>query len=76
MPTPHALVQDGTVDAALIPGGAAPFEYTVVAKETPRRPAASAEPHPQVELLDPSSVNPDCATSSRSDSGSSSSWRR
>ena len=54
----RALVQDGTVDAALIPGGAAPFEYTVVAKDTaPSSLLQALSLTPQVELLDPSGVN-------------------
>lgn len=55
----RALVLDGTVDAALIPGGSAPFEFTVVAKDTPPTSLLqSLSLTPQVELLQPSDVNP------------------
>lgn len=55
----RALVQDGTVDAALVPGGAAPFEYTVVAKDSaPSALLQALSLTPQVELLDPSGTNP------------------
>ncbi len=55
----RALVQDGTVEAALIPGGAAPFDYTVVAKDAaPTSLLQVLSLTPQVELIDPSGTNP------------------
>ena len=55
----RALVADGTVDAALIPGGDAPFDYTVVAKDAaPTSLLQTLSMTPQVELLDPSATNP------------------
>ncbi len=55
----RALVQDGTVAAALLPGGGAPFGYTVLAKDSaPNALLQTLSLTPQVELLDPSGTNP------------------
>lgn len=50
----RALVDDGTVDAALVPGGTGSFDYTVVADDSP--PSSLLQllsQTPPVELLNP-----------------------
>ncbi len=53
------LVRSGDVDAALVPGGAAPFDYTVVADDSaPSGLIGALSVTPPVELLNPDETNP------------------
>lgn len=55
----RALVSDGEVDAALIPGGDEPFGYTLVGNESVSSSLVSMlSVSPTVELLTPDTTNP------------------